>query len=269
MAYAPMYEIWRTTVGETVFEVALDLGHGEDFPLRTHPWFFGVRIPMTNKNADGLPSEEEAERLDAVENRIREVAKQREGIYVGRRQGLGNRDLLLYFPKRPTGLDDRIRASMGTELLFISRDDAGWKGYEQLLPGPREWRRIEDGRIIAKLLEQNADAKAEHAVMHRVSTSIQKGAEALMELMKKLELDDIQTVGKKPDLVVCGVQKTALDPENLLKVTFILESKAEKARGKYLGWLAEPVGEGGGAVNAVDDLDFDDESLDFDLEDES
>jgi hypothetical protein len=268
MAYAPMYEIWRTTVGEVVFEVALDLGHGEDYPLRTHPWFFGIRIPMTNKNADGLPSEEEAERLDAVENRIREVAKQREGIYVGRRQGQGNRDLLFYFPRRPTGLDERIRASMGTEILFISRDDSAWKGYEQLLPGPREWRRIEDGRIIAKLLEQNADAKAEHLVMHRVSTTIQKGAEALAELMKKLELSDIQVVGKKPDLIVVGVQKTSLDPENLLKVSFVLESKSDKAKGRYLGWIAEPVGDGGGASNAIDDLDFDVDDLDFELEEE-
>ncbi|MBL8783764.1 MAG: DUF695 domain-containing protein [Deltaproteobacteria bacterium] len=269
MAYATMYELWRTTVGEAIFEVLLDLGHGEDFPLRTHPWFFGIRIPMTNKNADGLPSEEEEDRLNAVENRIREVAKSREGLYVGRRQGQGNRDLLFYFPKRPNGLDDRIRASMGTELLFISREDGAWKGYEALLPGPREWRRIEDSRIIATLLEKNSDPKAEHAVMHRVSTTIQKGAEALAELMKKLELSDVDIVGKKPDLIVVGVQKTALDADNILKVSFVLESKADKAKGKYLGWIAEPVGNGGGASSAVDDLDFDADDLDFELEEES
>lgn len=268
MAYAPMYEMWKVMVGDLPFEVMLDLGHGEDFPLRSHPWFFGIRVPMTNKNAEGLPSDEEEERLNAVENRIREVTKQRDGIYVGRRQGQGNRDLLFYFPRRPNGLDDRIRASMGTELLFISRDDAGWKGYEQLLPGPREWRRIEDGRIIAKLLEQNSDPKAEHRVMHRVGTTITKGAEALMELMKKLELEDIQTVGKKPDLIVVGVQKTALDPENILKVSFVLESKADKAKGKYLGWTAEPTGDGGGGSLAVDDLEFDIDDLDIDDEDE-
>jgi hypothetical protein len=221
---------------------------------------------MTNKNADGLPSEEEEERLNAVENRIREVTKQRDGIYVGRRQGQGNRDLLFYFPRRPTGLDDRIRASMGTELLFISRDDSAWKGYEQLLPGPREWRRIEDGRIIAKLLEQNSDPKVEHKVMHRVSTSIQKGAEALAELMRKLELEDVGIVGKKPELVVVGVQKTSLDPENILKVSFVLESKADKAKGKYLGWVAEPTGDGGGGLLAVDDLEFDIDNIDLDDE---
>lgn len=268
MAYTPMYEMWRVMVGEAPFEVLLDLGHGEDFPLRSHPWFFGIRIPMTNKNADGLPSEEEEERLNAVENRIREVTKQRDGIYVGRRQGQGNRDLLLYFPRRPTGLDDRIRASMGTELLFISRDDAGWKGYEQLLPGPREWRRIEDGRIIAKLLEQNSDPKAEHKVMHRVGTTITKGAEALVELMKKLELLDIETIGKKPDLIVVGTQRTTLDPENILKVSFVLESKADKAKGKYLGWVAEPTGDGGGGSLAVDDLEFDIDNVDIDDDEE-
>lgn len=266
MAYAPMYEKWRVEVGDAIYEVLLDLGHGEDFPLRTHPWFFGIRIPMTNRNADGLPSEEEEDRLNAVENRIREVTKQRDGIYVGRRQGQGNRDLLFYFPRRPTGLDDRIRASMGTELLFISRDDSGWKGYEQLLPGPREWRRIEDGRIIDKLLEQNSDPKVEHRVMHRVSTTIQKGAEALAELMKKLELEDVDIVGKKPELIVVGIQKTTLDAENILKVSFVLESKADKAKGRYIGWTAEPTGDGGGGLLAVDDLEFDIDGMDLDDE---
>ncbi len=266
MAYTPMFEMWRTTQGEMIFEILLDLGHGEDFPLRTHPWYFATRMLMTNRNADGLPSEEEEERLNTVENRIREVAKSREGLYVGRRQGQGNRDLLFYFPRRPTGLEDRIRASMGTELLFISRDDAAWKGYEQLLPGPREWRRIEDGRLIAKLLEQNSDPKVEHNVVHRVATTIQKGAEALVGLFEKLELKDIAITGTKPNLVVTGVQKTALDAENLLKVTFVLESKADKAKGKYLGWIAEPAGDGGGGSLAVDDLEFDIDNLD--IEDE-
>lgn len=44
MAYATMFEMWRVMVGDQVFEVLLDLGHGEDFPLKTHPWFFGIRV---------------------------------------------------------------------------------------------------------------------------------------------------------------------------------------------------------------------------------
>lgn len=263
MAYTPMYEMWRVTVGESIFEILLDLGHGEDFPLKSHPWYFAMRMPMTNKNAEGLPSEEEEERLNTVENRIREVGKSREGIYVGRRQGQGNRDLIFYFPRRPQGLEDRIRASMGTEILFISRDDSRWQAYEQLLPGPREWRRIEDGRIIAKLLEQNADPKVEHEVVHRVQTTIQKGAEALVGLFEKLELGNIATTGAKPAFIVSGVQKTSLDPEQILKVSFILESKSDKAKGKYMGWTAVPKGEGGGGALAVDDLDFDDNDFDF------
>lgn len=266
MAYTPMYEMWRVTQGEMIFEILLDLGHGEDFPLRSHPWYFAMRMPMTNKNAEGLPSEEEEERLNTVENRIREVAKSREGLYVGRRQGQGNRDLIFYFPRRPQGLEDRVRASMGTEILFLSRQDPDWKAYEGLLPGPREWRRIEDGRIIAKLLEDNAEVTAEHDVIHRVQTSITKGAEALVGLFEKLELKDIATVGDKPKIIVTGIQKTTLDPEQILKVSFVLESKADKAKGKYLGWTATPKGEGGGGALAVNDLDFDDDELDFDEE---
>ncbi|MFT7583025.1 MAG: hypothetical protein ACI9MR_004711, partial [Myxococcota bacterium] len=71
MAYTSMYEMWRTQVEDKPFDLLLDLGHGEDYPLKTHPWFFGVRIPMTNNNEAGMCSPGESSRLDAVENRIR------------------------------------------------------------------------------------------------------------------------------------------------------------------------------------------------------
>lgn len=264
MAYTPMYEMWRMVVEGAPFDVMLDLGHGEDYPLVTHPWFFGVRLPMTNRNEDGLPSEEEAARLDAVENRVRETLRSRDGVYVGRRTGMGNRDLLIYFPVRPRGLEDRIRASIGMEILFISRSDPRWEGYQQLLPGEKDWRSIEDGKLIAGLLNANTDPKAEHLLEHTVATSLNKGAEALVGLMEKLELEDISVDGERPALVVRGTQRTRLDPEQVLRVSWVLEQKAPKARGSYLGWEAEivPLGDAEGPQSVVEsilaDLDLDD-----------
>lgn len=267
MAYAPMYEMWRVEVKgpdkDAIFDIMLDLGHGEDFPLAGLPWFFGVRIPMAATAADGLPTEDEEVRLNTVENRIRETAKSREGLYVGRRQGLGNRDLLFYFPHRPSGLDDRIRVSVGTEILFISKNDAAWKGYEGLLPLPRDWRTIEDGRVIAELINRGADATREHAVMHRVETSVQKGADALKLYFEKLELEDIAIVGEKPELIVAGVQRVPLNALKISEISFKLDQTAPKARGKYLGWVADPVGDE--VANGEIEFDFDDVD-DFDDE---
>jgi len=268
MAYTPMYEMWRVVVEGAPFDVMLDLGHGEDFPLTTHPWFFGVRIPMTNRDENGLPSEEEAARLDAVENRVRETLRSRDGVYVGRRTGMGNRDLLIYFPGRPRGLEDRIRASIGMEILFISRADPRWEGYQQLLPGEKEWRSIEDGKLIAGLVNASSDPDAVHTLEHTVETSLNKGAEALVKLMEKLELEDVVVEGERPSLRVHGVQRTTLDPTEILRVSWVLEQKAPKARGAYLGWQAEIVpfadeddGDDGGAASIVDkilaDLDMD------------
>ncbi|PIE17386.1 MAG: hypothetical protein CSA66_05915 [Proteobacteria bacterium] len=259
MAYTPMYEMWRTKVEDTTFDVMLDLGHGEDYPLTTHPWFFGVRIPMTNKNDDGLPSVDEAARLDAVENRVREASRVRDGMFVGRRTGMGNRDLLLYFPARPRGLDDRMRSSIGQELLFISRPDPAWEGYQQLLPERRDWRSIEDLKNINALLDAGTDPAAMHQLEHAVETSIPKGAEALVRLMHKLDLVEVETAGERPDLVVRGVQQTPLDPDAILRVSWVLESKAPKARGTYLGWTAAPAGD----AYPEADLDLDLDNLDF------
>lgn len=241
MSYLPMYEFWKTTIDDATFEMTLDLGHMEDYPLTSHPWFFGIRIPMANKSANGLPTEEETFRLNTVENRIRAVCKQRDGLYVGQRQGQGNRDLLIYFPRRPSGLDERIRASIGTELLFISRNDRQWQGYEQLLPQPENWRFIEDHQQISELLDMGANPLAIHAIEHQVSTPLKKGADALIKLFELLELEDIKVEGDKPHYTVSGIQHTTLDAEHIVQVSFVLDSRAPKAHGDYLGWTTDPI----------------------------
>jgi hypothetical protein len=267
MPYTPAYEMWRVEVRtaekDAIFEVMLDLGHAQDYPLTHLPWFFGVRIPMTNCNANGQPAEEELTRLNTVENRIREVVRGREGTFVGRRQGLGNRDLLFYFERRPSGLDDRIRASVGMEILFISKADPQWQGYEQLLPDARGVRAIKDGHTIAELVGRNADPEREHVVVHKVQTGLQKAAEKLQEFMgDKLGLDDVTVEPSGREFVVSGAQRTPLDSIKIGEVSYKLEQAAPKARAEYLGWVAAPVGDNVDAGGDEDDLD-----LDLDLED--
>jgi hypothetical protein len=240
MAYAPMFEMWRRVEDDVAFDIVLDLGHAEDFPVKDQPWYLGVRIPMATKNEDGLPTEEEALRLNHVENRVREIVKGRDGQYVGRRTGGTNRDLVFYLPSRPRGVEDRIRASVGMEILFVTREDKKWQAYESMLPAPREWRQIEDRRSIQALLNADADPALMHRLEHRVRTSSQKGAEALVKLFGKLELEDPTITGERPDLVVTGVQVVPLQVDLINRVSWILESKSEQAKGVYLGWSANP-----------------------------
>jgi hypothetical protein len=239
-----MFEMWRTELEGYAFDVLIDLGRGDAYPLQSHPWFIGIRIPMADRQEDGLPTPTEADRLDVVENRIREVTKQRDGLYVGRRTGGGNRDLLFYMPRRPSGLEERIRASIGTEILFISRDDSKWAGYEQLLPTERDWRRMEDQKVLNRLAEAGANSDLAHRLVHKVSTSGAKAAEALVKLFEKLDLEAVAVQGEARALEVHGVQVTVLDHEAINKVSWTLDRNAPKAKGKYLGWTAEPVHEG-------------------------
>ena len=245
MAYAPMYEMWRVEEDGVTLDVLLDLGHGEDYPLRGKKWFFGVRLPMARSQDDGHPDVEEERRLNLVENRIREeVIRRREGVYVGRRTGGSNRDLVFYLPDRSRGLEDRLRASVGLELLFVSREDKSWAAYQSMLPGAREWRQIEDRKCIEALLEIDSNPDLVHHLLHAVETEIPKGAEALVKLFEKLELEDITVEGKAPSLRVSGVQRTPLMIMDILRVSWVLESRAPKARGAYAGWTAEPVYDG-------------------------
>ena len=236
MAYAPMFEMWRRMEDETPFDHVLDLGHGEDYPVADLTWFLGVRLPMTSHEKDGTASPEENARLNLVENRVRDIVKQRDGRYVGRRTGGGNRDLVFYLPGRPRGLEDRIRNTVGTEILFVSRPDPRWEGYESMMPDAREWRQIEDRRALQDLLNADIEPDTPHRLVHTVETSLPKGAEALLKLYAKLELIDCETAGKRPSIRVSGVQISTLSLDAIHRVSWILESRAPKARGAYLGW---------------------------------
>ncbi len=237
MPYAPMFELWRRMEDDAPFDLVLDLGHGEDYPLSSHPWFFGVRIPLTQADEDGLPIPEEAERLNLVENRIREAVKVRDGMYVGRRTGGGARDLLFYVNAKPRGLEDRLQMTVGTDILYISRPDPDWQGYESLLPEPREWRQMEDSRLLQDLLDDgDLDPDDVYRLIHRVATPSDKGATALKGLFANLGLTDCKVSGSGAQRVVIGVQVTTLELEPIHKVAWILESRSPKARGQYLGW---------------------------------
>ncbi|MGM0577048.1 MAG: DUF695 domain-containing protein [Myxococcota bacterium] len=240
MAYAPMFEMWSREEDDVSFDMVLDLGHGEDFPLSGHPWFFGVRIPMAETDDEGRPTEPELKRLDLVENRVREIVRDRDGLYVGRRTGGGARDLVFYMPDRPSATQDRVRASVGTDLLFIGREDPAWEAYEAMLPKAREWRQIEDRKGIQALLNADADPAKEHRIEHRIETSSRKGAEALVKLLEKMNFEEVGSHGKRPEIIVSGYQIAPLELEKIHKAAWILESKAPKAKGTYLGWNANP-----------------------------
>lgn len=241
MDHMPMFESWRVRVEGMAFDIMLDLGHGEDYPVPDMSWFFGVRIPLVDRREDGLAHDTEAIRLDMVENRVRAFVRYREGHYVGRRTGANNRDLLFYMPERAGGLEDRIRASVGLEILFISRDDRNWQGYEQLLPNARDWRQIEDSKRLAELGLDECPPDEVYEIVHEVQSSLLKGAEALARLFEKLELDEVTISGDAPEIRVQGVQVATLDPELISRVSYVLASKAPKARGQYLGWTADPI----------------------------
>ena len=126
--------------------------------------------------------------------------------------------------------------TVGTDILYISRPDPDWQGYESLLPEPREWRELEDRRVLQDLLDEGLDPEAEHRLIHRVATPSAKGAQALKGLFEKLSLVDCEVAGEGKKLTVVGVQECALDINEIHKVAWILESRAPKARGTYLGW---------------------------------
>ena len=126
--------------------------------------------------------------------------------------------------------------TVGTDILYISRPDPKWEGYESLLPEPREWREMEDRQLLQELLEDGVDPEEVQRLVHRVMTTSKKGAVALQGLFEKLGLEECAVVKEDSALVVSGVQSCVLSLDEVHKVAWILESRSPKARGEYLSW---------------------------------
>ena len=126
--------------------------------------------------------------------------------------------------------------TIGSHLMFISRADPQWIGYESLLPQPRELRQMEDRRLLQDYLDAGVEEGMDVIVMHRVLTSSPKGAAALVGLFEKLGLAENEYFGERPEITVIGFQQTLFELEPIHKVAWVLESKSPKARGEYEGW---------------------------------
>ncbi|MES2318008.1 MAG: DUF695 domain-containing protein [Pseudomonadota bacterium] len=140
--------------------IFVDLGALELLPVATHPVMAYLRLRMCTPRPDGLSSNEEYDRLLAIEHALEKLCVEGDTIYVGRCTTNGCRDFYFYTVE---GLawDELIGAFMAAfpdyQFQVGCRDDPSWSSYCSFLYPNEATRHGMRNRRVCTELERHGD----------------------------------------------------------------------------------------------------------------
>lgn len=139
---------------------SLDLAASQHAPVASHPVRLQFRVKMLKPRADGLRSEEEAEALFALEDKLIEaLTKGHEAIYVARVVAYGASEFFFYVPEKQrkavASLSPLLKSLAPYTVEWFAEDDAEWGQYFELYPSPFAMKTIMNRRLIAQMVKAN------------------------------------------------------------------------------------------------------------------
>jgi len=148
-----------------------------------------VKIKLKNPKEDGLVTNEEADDVGFVEDRLEmESLRWRSGKYIGRIISNGE-VTFIYALKLDFEWGDTVAAAMGYfdyEYEYGSRQDMEWEVYQKLLfPTVKEWQVIANHHACDNLQEQGDNLRLERAIEHKAYFKSDENRKKFMVLIEK------------------------------------------------------------------------------------
>jgi uncharacterized protein (TIGR01619 family) len=239
------WEFYLSNVNDKLGSLFVDLGIHEFAPIFDKPNVVWVSIKMNNPREDGLSSQKESEILGEIEDSLVEkINSKHNSIYVGRLTSNGDRDLYFYFADT-THYEKTISEAMVDfpkyEFDFGSKEDKDWKGYfDFLYPTPKQFKSIQNRRVIDQLEEGGDNLTKSREVFHWIYFKIEKERE---KFLSKIKNDNFIIVSKDNDkslgefsysLQIKRVDKVDLNSVN--EYVIYLWELANELNAEYDGW---------------------------------
>jgi hypothetical protein len=163
--------------------VMLDLGALRAAPLLSHPVRLQIRVQMLRPRPSGLRSDEEADALFALEDRVvAAMAAAAEAIYVGRTVAQGYTELYFYVPVERRAAADDPPAAVGDtgpyRLEWLIEDDPAWERYRELYPNVYALQTIMNRRLVAAMEQEGDQLDVPRLVDHVVFFPTEREARA-------------------------------------------------------------------------------------------
>jgi regulator of RNase E activity RraB len=164
------WEFYFCRVNDVLSSIFVDLGARAAAPDPSCGHLLWVWIPLQSPRNDGLSSAEEAPALNAFEDELVAALGPTGAMLVGRITGAGRREFYFYAP-RPDDFAEAVHA-VGARfpdyaLEMGDQADPQWSQYfDVLYPGPRDFQRMQNRRVIEALEAEGDTLDAVRPVTH-------------------------------------------------------------------------------------------------------
>lgn len=244
------WDFYFCRVNDAVASIFVDLDARRSAPDASMPCLFWVFIDMRFPRPDGLSSSEEAPRLNDVETAVGEALEASGARFVGRITTGGRREIYAYAASAD-GLDHAVAEAMAGYPDYSydtgSQGDGAWSQYLDLLhPGPADFQRIQNRRVIDALAYHGDSLTAPRPVRHWAYFGKPEHRSAFVEriardgfVVSEDGLDDA-ALGDRP-YGVAAERVDAVTQESVDRVVLGLMAIAQECGGEYDGWEAQVV----------------------------
>ncbi len=243
--YEEDWAIYFCTISDgQISAVLVDIGLVQIAPVESKPFLLTFTTKMNNPTEDGLSSENEADKLNQIEeNLIESLVAKNDVIYTGRIKFSGKMQSYFY-SEEINGLESTISNIVADfpdynfEHKFTEERD--WKAYfEVLYPSPFEMQVIQNGRVIENLEKHGDKLERERLVEHWIYFKSEIDRENFLRAIKVKGFEivdkDITSFGDSPfSLQLSRVDKA--DYESVNEYVMYLWEKAQEFNGDYDGW---------------------------------
>jgi hypothetical protein len=167
------WDFYEGSLEEDRAFVMLDLAAREHAPLASHASRLQIRFAMLQPREDGLRSNEEAEAIFALEDKIVDAMANAAGaIHVARVVAQGFTELIFYFPTENTAAADHPGEAIGEvapyQLEWFVEEDAAWEKYQELFPNRYAMQSITNRRLVRQMTEIGDQLAVPREIDHMV-----------------------------------------------------------------------------------------------------
>ena len=206
-------------------------------------WLSIDYIPKEN----GFPQKEELEKLEAFEDKIVKIFREKfEAIFVGRLTSDNSRDFYFYFKEAPE-VDYILSENLKnfTSYDFYFDDDKNWALYFNVLyPNPKQNQSIINRKVLLNMRKNGDSLQEPREVNHWAYFKSKKDRNTFEKTIRYEKFKIIRKNMDNQENLPYGIvfsRKDKVDFDEIDKYTIELFIIAEKLNGLYDGWETEIV----------------------------
>jgi hypothetical protein len=228
-------------MGEHRASIFYDHGIRDSIDAIAPPQLLKMRVAFKQPRPDGMPGNEEFQRLSALEDGLEALVRGSQNLYVGRVTVDGHRHFYIYTSDSEEAWRLRIEAlgaGHSYALEFVLKLDEQREGYwQELFPTDDDWQVIQDLKVIDALEKEGDDGIASRHIDHWAFFPSQAAADQFSNWVRErgYAFDSSDTIEDGKFRVRFGHEGTVQLPD-ITSHTISLRRKASELGGDYDGW---------------------------------